>query len=223
MSDELHWHDVTLFGQTLPADKVCRGESVRFVMNNRLQYTFLAYFFPDFELHNDDQSPVWIENAGKKFFTGDSEYCTRIGSMIRNRGLMANLSLRENLLLPFLYGSDSNKLKMAEKEVDEIAEFIGLTESLHEQAGERSAFTHAMISLGHCLLQKPDVIIAQEVHVGMPPERLKLFRETAVEALERLGSGMLYLTSSVHEGSGMSFVRTHEIEDDSVPDVSGIW
>lgn len=222
MSDILQWEDLKLFGDLLPADQVTRGESVRIIMNNRFQYAFLSLMFPDMGGQGSLASSIWLQSGDLRHSAGSPEFCLRVGSMIRHRGLMANLSLRENLLLPFLYCGDEGRLQKARKRVDEVAEFVGL-ERLEEQAGERSSFTHALLSLGHCLLQRPDVIVAQEVHVGMPPDRLELFREKAKAALELLGSGVLYLSASEHEGSGLKFARTHEIVDDAVPDVSGIW
>ncbi|MFC1536373.1 hypothetical protein ACFL48_00990 [Pseudomonadota bacterium] len=222
MSDVLQWEDLKLFGDLLPADRVARGESVRIVMNNRFQYAFLSLMFPDMGEQGSLASSIWLQSGDERYLAGTSEFCLRVGSMIRHRGLMANLSLRENLLLPFLYCGDEGRLQKAKTRVDEVAEFVGL-ERLEQQAGERSGYTHALLSLGHCLLQQPDVIVAQEVHVGMSPDRAQGFREKAKAAVELLGSGVLYLSASEHEGSGLKFARTHEIVDDSVPDVSGVW
>jgi len=222
MSDVLQWDDLKLFGDLLPADRVACGESVRIVMNNRFQYAFLSLMFPDMGEQGSLASSIWLQSGDERYSAGSPEFCLRVGSMIRHRGLMANLSLRENLLLPFLYCGDEDRLHRAKKRVDEVAEFVGL-ERLEQQAGERSSFTHALLSLGHCMLQQPDVIVAQEVHVGMSPDRAQTFREKAKAALELLGSGVLYLSGSEHEGSGLKFARTHEISDDSVSDVSGVW
>lgn len=222
MSDRLRWDDIRIFGDLLEADVVSRDESVRIVMNNRFQYAFLSLMFPDMGARGSLASSIWLESDGERFQAGSQEFCMRVGSMIRHRGLMANLSIRENLLLPFLYCGDESCLQSAKERVSEVAEFLEL-EGLDSQAGDRSNYTHALVSLGHCLLKRPDVIVAQEVHVGMPPERLKLFADKVRGALEMLGSGVLYLTSSEHEGSGLNFARTHMIVDDNVPDVSGIW
>ena len=218
----LQWEEIALFGDVLPGDVVERGRNVRIVMNNRFQYAFLSLMFPDMGVQGSLASSIWLESDGKRYPAGSPEFCSQVGSMIRHRGLMANLSIRENLLLPFLYGADQEKLQRARDRVDEVAQFLEL-EGLDSQAGERSGYTHALVSLGHCILQEPDVIVAQEVHVGMSPERLKKFAEKAYEALARLGSGVLYLSASEQEGSGIEFVHTHQIVDDSVPDVSGIW
>jgi len=222
MSEVLHWDDLKLFGDLLPADQVSRGDNVRIVMNNRFQYAFLSLMFPDMGEQGSLASSIWLQSEDVRYPAGSPEFCLRVGSMIRHRGLMANLSLRENLLLPFLYCGDEECLQSARDRIDEVAEFIGL-DQLDQQAGERSGFTHALVSLGHCMMQKPDVIVAQEVHAGMSPDRLQLFRERAKAALDLLGSGVLYLSASEHEGSDLTFARTHEIIDDSVPDVSGIW
>jgi ABC-type lipoprotein export system ATPase subunit len=128
--------------------------------------------------------------------------------MIRQRGILANLSLRENLLLPFLYHGGAERIASAEHEVDDVAERLGLAGMLQEQAGERSGYTHALVSLGRCMLLHPAIIVAQEIHVGMSPEHLERFRELAIAALAELGAGLLYLTSTEHEGSGVHFDRT---------------
>ncbi len=222
MSDSLQWEEIPLFGDVLPADVVKRGQNIRIVMNNRFQYAFLSLMFPDMGVQGSLASSIWLESDGKRFAAGTPEFCLRVGSMIRHRGLMANISIRENLLLPFLYSGDEERLQKARSRVDEVAEFLEI-EGLDTQAGERSGYTHALVSLGHCILQEPDVIVAQEVHVGMSPDRLQRFASKARDALEKLGSGVLYLSGSEHEGSGLTFVRTHQIVDDSVSDVSGIW
>lgn len=223
VSHELHWRAMDVCDRQLPEGYVCRGKHIRFVMNASMQYVFLDRFFPQFVLGEDNDAHVWLEYDDKRAVAGKPAYCARVGSMIRRRGLLANLSIRENLLLPFLYAEDTSCLKRAENEVGEVAEFLGLDALLYEQAGERSAYTHALVSLGHCLLKRPDVIVAQEVHMGMPPERLQVFRDKAKEAMLQLQAGVLYLTSSIHEGSGLNFSRTYEIECGNVPDVSGIW
>jgi len=222
VSDMLQWKDIPLFGDVLKADYVTPGENVRIVMNNRFQFAFLSLMFPDMGAQGSLASSIWLDSGGKQYPAGSPEFCLRVGSMIRHRGLMANITIRENLLLPFLYAADPDVLHQAREQVDDVARFLEL-EGLDSQAGERSGYTHALVSLGHCMLQKPDIIVAQEVHVGMTPDRLQRFAEKAREALEKIGSGVLYLSASEHESSGIQFVRMHEIGDDSVPDVSGIW
>lgn len=222
MKDRLCWEEISIFGDKLPADSVSSGDNVRIIMNTRFQYAFLSLMFPDMGVHGSLASSIWLESGGERYPAGSLGFCQRVGSMIRQRGLMANLSIRENLLLPFLYDSDERHLTEAKERLDEVAEFLGL-DALDTQAGHRSSYTHALVSLGHCLLKQPDIIVAQEVHVGMSPERLASFAEKARSAVEMLDAGVLYLTSTLYEGSLLTFARSHEISNDAVPDVSGIW
>ncbi|MDX8397086.1 MAG: hypothetical protein R8K49_02075 [Mariprofundaceae bacterium] len=223
VTDGLYWNSLNVCDQTLEANHVGTTEHVRIVMNNQMQYSFLGYFFPQFQLNEAGDPPVFLQHKGERFAAGSAEFCAHVACMIRHRGLLANLTMRENLLLPFLYAENSERLKQAESELEEVADFLELSSLLDEQAGERSVFTHALVSLGHCLLKKPNIIIAQEVHVGMPPERQELFRKKAMQAMQKLQAGVLYLTSSTEEGSGLEFSRTYEIECANVSDMSGIW
>jgi hypothetical protein len=65
------------------------------------------------------------------------------------------------------------------------------------------------------MLLHPAIIVAQEIHVGMSPDRLMRFRDMAIGALRQLGSGLLYLTSSEYEGSGVRFDRTLVLQSET--------
>jgi len=214
VSDVLHWRELHLSTGAIEACRIGRGDHVRLVIEGNCQIRFMDHLFVSTD-DDDDEWPMWLESGAGRYRAGTPEFVGRIGTMIRHRGLMANLSMRENLLLPFLYRTDRDRLEEAFEEVDEVADFVGLTSMLHEQAGERSAYTHALVSLGRCMLAKPDIIVAQEVHIGMSPERLAHFRELGVQALRRLGSGLVYVTSSMHEGSGIPFSRTLTMQSEA--------
>jgi len=214
MSDALHWSDLHL-GQTMvPAASVSHGEFVRLVMNYTCQYSFMQHMFCLKEDDRENGWKMWLESNSNTYPSGTPEFSTRIGSMIRQRGLIANLTLRENLLLPFLYHGNQQRLQLASDEIVEVARRFGIDSSLDEKAGERSTYTHALMSLARCVLVKPAIIVAQEVHIGMPPEQLDRFRAHSMQALEQLGAGLLYLTESVDEGSGLDYARTLTIVTD---------
>lgn len=210
MSDVLLWNELQLGPWLVPPGSISRGKHVRLVMESALQYDFLNRIYLGSQEMHEEEWHIWLQSGSSRLAAGTSEFCMRVGSMIRSRGLVANLSLRENLLLPFLYGGTEVQREQAEQHLEAVAEQVDLLPFLDEQAGERTAYTHALVSLGRCLLLKPDVIIAQEVHVGMSPERLARFRDLATGALQTLGAGVLYLTSTVFEGSGIRFDTTLE-------------
>ncbi|HKI62402.1 MAG TPA: hypothetical protein VKA31_08930 [Mariprofundaceae bacterium] len=214
MSDTLNWRELNMGFASIPAASVAYGEYLRLVMDSQFQMDFIYHVFPNSDGHGDTSWQMWLETEAASYPVGTPEFSCRIGSMIRHRGLLANLSLRENLLLPFLYRMDHAALLRATEEVDSVAEWLGMASTLDERAGERSSYTHALVSLGRCMLAKPAIIIAQEVHIGMSPERLAHFRELAEQALQQLGSGLVYLTATEHEGSGLAFSRTLTIDSE---------
>jgi ABC-type Na+ transport system ATPase subunit NatA len=208
MREALWWRKLQLINVELPESSVGIGEHVRLIMDEADQHTMMDRIINVLPGDEPDAWQVWLETGRGKFRADTPEFHARVGIMIRRRGLLANLSLRENLLLPFLYHGNAERIAKAEQEVESVADFLGLLNILNEQAGERSSYTHALISLGRCMLAHPAIIVAQEIHIGMSPERLMRFRDMAIEALQRLGAGLLYLSSTEYEGSGVHFDRT---------------
>ena len=208
MREVLWWQSLRLLDLQLPGASVGVGEHVRLIMEAPYQQAMMDQIIHRSQAGGADAWRVWLETEQGRFAVDAPEFHARIGTMIRHRGLLANLSLRENLLLPFLYHGDAERIAAAEREIDGVADKLGLAGMLHEQAGERSGYTHALVSLGRCMLSHPAIIVAQEIHVGMSPEHLERFRNLAIAALDALGSGLLYLTSTEHEGSGVHFDRT---------------
>ena len=208
MKSTLFWRELQPGRSIVPASHVDSGEYVRLVADLQYQHAFMRHLFAQADCPNEHAWEIWMEADSVSYHAGTSEFITRLGSMIHHQGLLANLSLRENLLLPFLYRGDQVRLEQAEDELDEVANWLGLSAILDQQAGERTTYTHALVSLGRCLLIRPPIIVAQEVHIGMPPEHLEHFRDLNMAALKRLGAGLLYLTASPNEGSGLDFSRT---------------
>jgi hypothetical protein len=212
MKSTLFWRQLHLGRSTIPASHVNFGEYVRLVIDLQDQHDFMQHLFTPIDCPDEREWQIWLETDAASYHAGTSEFIIRLGSMIRHQGMLAHLSLRENLLLPFLYRGDQERLEQAMDELEEVADWLGLLAMLDQQAGERTTYTHALVSLGRCLLSRPPIIVAQEVHVGMPPEQLEHFKALSIAALERLGAGLLYLTESSNEGSGLDFSRTLTVE-----------
>ncbi len=203
----LHWNELHIGQSIIPASHLQQGERVRIVINFPDQYSFMRQMF------SSDSTPsstnIWLEDhKGRKHLAASPLFSSHIGSLIQEHGLLANLSLRENLLLAFLYHAKGKRQQQALKQVEDVAKTLGLYHILEEKAGDRTAYIHALVSLGRCLLMRPTIIVAQEVHAGMPPEHLEKFKAISLRALNQLGSGLLYLTGSPTEGSGLNFSRT---------------
>lgn len=214
MKGTLSWHNLQLGHSIIPASHVDFGEYVRLVIDFQYQYAFMQHLFAVTDSTDEHAREIWLETESASYHAGTDEFISRLGSMIRHHGLLSNLSLRENLLLPFLYRGDQGLLEQARDELEDVANWLGLSSILDQQAGERTTYIHALVSLGRCLLIKPSIIVAQEVHIGMSPDHLDHFRSLSMAALEKLGAGLLYLTASPNEGSGLDFSRTLTVEAD---------
>ncbi len=210
MHESLQWDDLPLGDHFVPAGTLLAGEYMRLVMPVPLQQRFMERLFCAGETSACDWQIAFQSDEGR-YPIGTSAFTWRIGSLIRDHGILANLTLGENLLLPFLYQQDREKLLQAEAARDKVATWLGVREQLAERAGVRSTYMHALISLGRCMLTKPRVIVAQEAHIGMSPEHLAHFRALSGELLQELDCGLLYLSDSADEGSALTFAKSVHI------------
>lgn len=200
------WRDMALSGNILQAGCVATGEHVRLIMPETPQLMWLQHLIPGHVEATDMEAwHIWLETDTASVQAGSPVFLEQIGIILRQRGAMANLSLRENLLLPFLYSTEPQTLLQAEKSLPEVAAFLDITNDLDRQAGECSPCTHRLISLGRCLLQRPAVIVAQDIHTGIAFEHLPRFRSLFVEALRKLQCGLLYLSASEQEDWDIDF------------------
>ena len=209
--DGLHWDDLLVCGELLQAGCVRHGERVRWVMHESMQVFALHHLFFCTLSEGDEQKKVWLANGDVQWRAGEPAFFQRMGCMLRQRGLLANLSLRENLLLPFLYSDDAQLRQRAESELEAVGAFLGLSEKLDEKAGERPAYIHALVSLGHCLLKKPDVLLVQELHLGLQADHVALLQDKVVQMVRQLNPALLYLTSSLEDDLGLNFDRSDRL------------
>ncbi|MDQ6991732.1 MAG: hypothetical protein Q9M11_08390 [Mariprofundaceae bacterium] len=214
IDDELHWHDLTLCHQTLASGHISQGERVRFIMHEKLQKELLATFFLCPFSQYCSSPKVWLDHQHEHLSSGSAEFCAQVGCMIRERGLLANLSLKENLLLPFLYANQRKSLQQAEKNLHQVAHFLGIEDQLNEKAGNRPIYMHGLMSLGHCLLKKTSIVIAQDLYLGMQAEYATKFHRKVLKTLKILNPGVLYLTSSKSNQSELSFDRSYHLTCD---------
>jgi len=205
----LGWNAMHLLDVDIPAGSVRRGEMCRMVMPRSYQYAWLQ------AMHGEDvdysASSVFFETAQATVHASDEMFSWRVACLLHQRGVLANLSLRENILLPFLYRASRKDMARAQTALPELADWLEISGMLDEQAGERSSYVHALISLGRIMLMQPDIIVVQDVHAGMQAHRLGRFRLLFGEALQRLGVGVLYLSCTAQDVMGLDFSHSFEL------------
>jgi len=206
------WRQMQVLQDVLPAGCIGKGEHKRLVMPRKHQYVWLESLFIEPVQTGKDVWQLWLETDEASYQAGSSIFFQKVSSMLHHRGMMTNLSLRENLVLPFLYHSDQSALKQAKQDLPHVAEFLGISDCLDDQDSIRSPYTHGLISLGRCLLQKPDIVLAQDVHSGIAPHRVRQFHDLFCQTMARLQAGILYISTSEHDGSGMDFEASLELK-----------
>lgn len=200
----LCWKSMRLIDIDVPDGCVERGEMHRLVMPRRYQFAWLNSMLAAGKC-------VWIDSDAGELSCASDGFTRKVGCVLHQRSMLANLSLRENILLPFLYRGPESELQRAEGELPGIAERLDIKARLDEQAGERSAYMHGVVALARAWLLRPDFIVAQDPHSGMQPHREALFRRHFCELIEALQAGVLYLTASQQDVSGLDFCRSMQL------------
>jgi ABC-type transporter Mla maintaining outer membrane lipid asymmetry ATPase subunit MlaF len=185
----------------LPQGHVLRGEKRRLVMPRRYQLDWLKKMaMPG--------SRIWLESSEGDFPGGGEQFAQRVACMLHQCNMLANLSLRENILLPFLYAGRAEEIARATVALQEVATRLEIAEKLDEQAGERSTYMHALIGLGRAMLMRPDFMVVQDALSGIQPHRQDMFRSLFCDVVEQLGVGVLYLSASEQDGSGLDYCQS---------------
>jgi len=197
----LCWRPMQLLDIAMPSGCVLSGEKRRLVIPRRYQLEWLKQM-------NAASGAVWLQTATEKL-SGDSEaFARRVACMLHQRSALANLSLRENIMLPFLYAGRDDETARAAAALPGIAARLEIADKLEEQAGERSGYMHGLIALGRTMLMQPEFIVVQDAHAGMQPHRQETFRKLFCEVVDALGAGVLYLSASEQDGSGLDFCQS---------------
>lgn len=83
-----------------------------------------------------------------------------IGFVFQFYNLIPNLDLEENVMLPLLL--DGKKLKDNRERLDEILEFVGLSDRRHHTPRELSGGQQQRVAIARALVNEPDIILADE-------------------------------------------------------------
>lgn len=206
----LCWREMRLMDVELPAGEVSEGRACRLVMPANCQHAWLDKLHAGY-LPENRQADIWLETNQDESDGNDAVWARLIGMMLNQRGALANLSIRENLMLPLLYDGDEKELAAAARRLPEVAEWLDIQPELDAQAGELSACRHALIGLGRLALMRPKIIVLQDVCAGLQPDFLDRWRGLFAELRDELNAGVLVLSASAHDALHLEFDRSLEL------------
>lgn len=128
------------------------------------------------------------------------------------RGVFAELSVRENLIVGAYLRKDNN----IEKDIQEVYEmFPILKERSNQMAGNLSGGEQMMLALGRALMSKPNLLILDEPSLGLAP----LITDQIFEMLKHLNEekGMTILVVEQNASIALSFShRAYVLETGNV-------
>ncbi len=141
---------------------------------------------------------IYTPEEGKVLFmgqdiTGCKPYDLAKMGMARTHQIvrpLADLSVRENVMVGACYGPQGYDLKSAAKVADEVLEFVGLAERAEQLAGSLNVAQKKRLELARALAARPKLLLLDEVLAGLNPaeigemvETIKRIREQGVTIL----------------------------------------
>ncbi|HEX3610232.1 MAG TPA: ABC transporter ATP-binding protein [Sporichthyaceae bacterium] len=106
------------------------------------------------------------------------------------RGVFPNLTVRDNLILQSLHGKEKESIERA------VSAFPRLGERLGQVAGTLSGGEQQMLALARTYVQRPKVVLLDEVSMGLAPKIVDEIFEF-LELLAREGSSLLLVEQYV--------------------------
>jgi ABC-type branched-subunit amino acid transport system ATPase component len=119
-----------------------------------------------------------------------------IGSVLENRRLFGELTVRENLKLAEHTGRATRGGKIALKWDDVCDLFPIIRERLNDRTELLSGGQQQMIAIGRALLLQPDLLIMDEPSTGLAPKVVKDILQVIAQLRQR-GMGLLLIEQNV--------------------------
>jgi len=152
-------------------------------------------------------SSLDIPNSGTVRFDGDeisslnsdqlAQFRNRkIGFVFQSHHLLPQLSLLENVLLPYLPEKDKTVKKEAEKRALELLEFVGLSNQVHQRPGQMSGGECQRAAVVRALIHEPKLILADEPTGSLDKESADQLAKLFVRINEEQGVTMVVVTHS---------------------------
>ncbi len=125
-----------------------------------------------------------------------------IGVVPQEIALYPRLSARQNLrFFGQLYGLSGRALNKA---VDEVLDFIDLTDRADDKVETYSGGMKRRVNIGVGLLHKPKVVYMDEPTVGIDPQSRRRILDAVIELKEKQGMTVLYTTHYMEEAQELS-------------------
>jgi len=120
----------------------------------------------------------------------------KIGFVFQAHHLLPQLSLLENVLLPYLPEKDKATKKEAETRALELLDFVGLSNQIHQRPGQMSGGECQRAAVVRALIHEPKLILADEPTGSLDKESADQLAKLFVRINEEQGVTMVVVTHS---------------------------
>ena len=120
----------------------------------------------------------------------------KIGFVFQSHHLLPQLSLLENVLLPYLPEKDKAVKKEAEKRALELLDFVGLLNQIHQRPGQMSGGECQRAAVVRALIHQPKLILADEPTGSLDKESADQLAKLFVRINEEQAVTMIVVTHS---------------------------
>ncbi len=138
----------------------------------------------------------------------------KIGFVFQSHHLLPQLSLLENVLLPYLPEKDKAVKKEAEKRALDLLGFVGLSNQIHQRPGQMSGGECQRAAVVRALIHEPKLILADEPTGSLDKESADQLAKLFVRINEEQAVTMVVVTHSQDLAQHMN--RICRIEDGKI-------
>lgn len=136
----------------------------------------------------------------------------KMGVVLNRGGLVSNLKVWENLMLPLAYHASLSYKDMEEKMMN-ILNNLGYNDDLNMLPGPLPTYKKKLLGLARAILTEPELIIYDSVSDGLSPD----IRNRVLEAVnafheEKKGRASLFLASSEGSVKGIMAERIYVLK-----------
>jgi phospholipid/cholesterol/gamma-HCH transport system ATP-binding protein len=169
---------------------------------------------------------IIMPDSGKVFIFGEEtsslghdnldEIRKRIGVVLNNGGLISNLKIWENIMLPAMYHTDQSQ-ETIEKNMTDILEKIGYDDTLEVLPGHLPSYKKRLIGFARAALMDPDIMIYDSIFDGLSLDmRNKIISIIDSFHGSKNGRRSLFLTSNENSANQIKTGKAYRLKDRKV-------
>ncbi|MDE5416472.1 ABC transporter ATP-binding protein [Labilibaculum sp. DW002] len=134
-----------------------------------------------------------------------------LGFVFQSHHLLPQLSLLENVLLPYLPEKDKTVKKEAEKRALDLLEFVGLSKQIHQRPGQMSGGECQRAAVVRALIHQPKLILADEPTGSLDKKSAEQLGDLLVDINEKQAVSLVVVTHSMDLAKKMK--KIYQLED----------